>query len=183
MQFRIRRATREDAEAIAAVHVESWKTTYAGIVPDEYLASLDAGERVGMWRGWLSSPGLFIFVAEDGVGIIGFVGGGRVREAISGFAAELYALYVLREHQGRGAGRQLTFALVDRLRREGFESMLVWVLRENPAVSFYIHLGGMQIASKSIEIGGASLEESAFGWPSLEACFKNEPSGIRDNSV
>jgi ribosomal protein S18 acetylase RimI-like enzyme len=183
MQFSNRRATLKDADAIAAVHVESWKTTYAGIVPDEYLASLDVGERAGMWKRLLASPDLFIFVAEDGTGVFGFVGGGRVREAISGFAAELYALYVLREHQGRGAGRLLTFALVDRLCEEGFESMLVWVLRENPAVSFYIHLGGVQIANKSIEIGGASLEESAFGWPSLGTCFKNEPSSVRDNSA
>jgi|ERR1017187_7617985 ribosomal protein S18 acetylase RimI-like enzyme len=183
MQFRIRRATFEDADAIAAVHVESWKTSYAGIVPDEYLASLDVGARAGMWKAWLGSPDSLIFVAEDGFGVFGFVGGGRVREANSGFAAELYALYVLREHQNRGAGRRLTFALADRLRAEGFESMLVWVLRENPAVSFYIHLGGMQIADKTIEIGGATLEELAFGWPSLETCFKDKPSCARDNSA
>jgi hypothetical protein len=61
--------------------------------------------------------------------------------------------------------------------------MLVWVLSENPAVSFYKRLGGMQIADKSIEIGGTSLEESAFGWPSLEASFKDKPSGTRNNSA
>ena len=26
-----------DAVAIARVHVDSWRTTYAGIVPDDYL--------------------------------------------------------------------------------------------------------------------------------------------------
>ena len=36
----IRPATLEDAPAIARVHVDTWRTTYAGIVPDEHLAKL-----------------------------------------------------------------------------------------------------------------------------------------------
>jgi hypothetical protein len=34
----IRRAVREDARAIARVHVDSWRTTYRGIVPEEHIA-------------------------------------------------------------------------------------------------------------------------------------------------
>lgn len=36
----IRKAVLTDAEGIAKVHVDSWKTTYANIVPDEYLDNL-----------------------------------------------------------------------------------------------------------------------------------------------
>jgi hypothetical protein len=42
----IRAATPDDAVAIAHVHVESWRTTYEGIVPGEYLAGLDETLRV-----------------------------------------------------------------------------------------------------------------------------------------
>lgn len=35
-----RKAALEDAPGIANVHVDSWRSTYKGIVPDTYLASL-----------------------------------------------------------------------------------------------------------------------------------------------
>jgi hypothetical protein len=46
--------------------------------------------------------------------------------------------------------------------------MLVWVLEQNPSVSFYERLGAVQIARKIINIGGADLQELAFGWQSLD---------------
>jgi hypothetical protein len=42
----VRAAKEQDASAIAHVHVQSWLTTYSGIVPDDYLASLNEAERV-----------------------------------------------------------------------------------------------------------------------------------------
>jgi len=39
--------------------------------------------------------------------------------------------------------------------------MIVWVLEQNPSVSFYERLGAVQIARKVINIGGADLQE----WP------------------
>ena len=46
--------------------------------------------------------------------------------------------------------------------------MLVWVLEQNPSVSFYERLGAVQVARKIINIGGADLQELALGWPSLD---------------
>ena len=45
--------------------------------------------------------------------------------------------------------------------------MLAWVLETNPSVSFYKRLGGILVADKLIQIGGADLVEVAFGWPIL----------------
>jgi hypothetical protein len=42
--------------------------------------------------------------------------------------------------------------------------MALWVLRRNPAVGFYQHMGGVEIGQKTVEIGGAFLEEVAFGF-------------------
>ena len=174
MEFRIRKAGIEDAPAIAFVQLESWKSTYAGIVSETYLASLNVGTSAQKWREWLGAGNFSMFVAESSAGVIGFASGGILRDAILGYDAELYAIYLLREHQGRGVGRLLVHALVDSLRAEGFGSMVAWVLEKNPAVSFYMHLGGIQIAHKPIEIGGASLEELAFGWPSLDSQTLNQ---------
>ena len=49
----VRRATRADADAVAAAHVAGWRGGYRGIFPDEYLDSdAFADERRDMWRSW-----------------------------------------------------------------------------------------------------------------------------------
>lgn len=45
-----------DAQAIARVHADTWRRTYAAIVADEHLASLDYGSSAEMWRRILVLP-------------------------------------------------------------------------------------------------------------------------------
>jgi L-amino acid N-acyltransferase YncA len=168
MNFAVRQARIEDANGIARVHVESWKTTYAGIVPDAYLASLDPEPGAEVWREWLNEGRARIFVAEDASGVFGFVSGGKLREPLEGYDAELYAIYLLQQKQRHGAGRSLVQKLAETLRRDGFRSLIVWVLEKNPAVDFYSSLRGSPVAEKPIEIGGAQLTEIALGWTSLD---------------
>jgi GNAT superfamily N-acetyltransferase len=171
MQFSIRKATVEDAAAIAFVHVESWRSTYAGTLPEAFLASLCVAERCALWKAAIEAGEAVLFVAERGREIRGFACAGKLRAAIGGYDAELYAIYLLREFQGQGMGRRLLQGAAEALRGQGFTSLAVWVLAENPAVSFYRHLGGVEIARKVIELGGVSLAELAFGWPSLDSGF------------
>lgn len=168
MNLTIRKADIEDAAAIAHVHVESWKTTYAGIVSDVFLASLNKGERTQGWQEQIVAANISIFLAEDETGIFGFAAGGKIREKLDDYDAELYAIYLLHERQKQGAGRILCLTLASALQASGFTSMIVWVLEQNLSVSFYERLGAVRIARKIINIGGADLQELALGWPSLD---------------
>lgn len=168
MNLTIRKADIEDAAAIAHVQVESWKTTYTGIVPDAFLSSLNKEDRTHSWQEQILAGNISIFVAENEINVFGFAAGGELQEKLHEYDAELYAIYLLRERQRQGAGRTLSIALASALRAKGFTSMLVWVLEQNPSVSFYERLGAAQIARKVINIGGADLQELAFGWPSLD---------------
>jgi ribosomal protein S18 acetylase RimI-like enzyme len=168
MDARIRRALPEDAPSIGLVQVESWRKTYAGIIPDAYLASLHIEERAAAWKRELVAGTMFVFVAEDQWGIVGFISGGAIREPIEGYDGELYAIYLMPARQRRGIGQELALTLREAFLMNGFSSMVVWVLERNlPAVSFYKRIGGLQIAQKTIDIGGAVLAELAFGWPAL----------------
>jgi ribosomal protein S18 acetylase RimI-like enzyme len=168
MDVRIRKALPEDAPSIGLVQVESWRRTYAGIVPDAHLAALDDEESAAKWMQYLQAGRMFIFVAEDQWGIFGFIAGGGIREPIDGYDAELYSIYLMPARQRRGVGQELTLALREAFLMNGFNSMVVWVLEQNlPGVSFYQRLGGIQIAQKTIDIGGAALSDLAFGWPVL----------------
>lgn len=168
MDFRIRRAVEQDVGEIARVQVESWRTTYAGIVPAAFLAAMDVEQRAERWREVFAQGEMTFYVAEELIedgqgGIFGFASGGKLREPIGDYDAELFAIYLLRAQQGRGAGRRLFETLAESLRAAGHAAMAVWVLRENPATLFYQHMGGVEIAHKTIEIGGVSLEEVAYG--------------------
>jgi len=169
MDFQIRPAQPSDAAAIAAVHIASWKTTYPGIVPEAGLAALSEEDSRQRWQQRLETGDIPIFVVETNAGIFGFLAGGPIRTPIESYDGELYALYLLKSHQGKGAGRVLVQQLARTLRTQGFQSMLVWVLEANPAAGFYRQLGAIAVSRQTIEIGGANLPELALGWPSLEA--------------
>ena len=162
----IRAAKVEDAAAIAHVHVQSWRTTYAGIVPAEYLASLDEAERVPLWQDWLTSD-ISLFVAEIERKVVGIAVGGAIREPLEAYDAELYTIYLLEEAQGRGLGSALVKTVAQTLVQQGFQSMMVWALEQNSAVRFYEKAGAQRVTSKQIEIGGKSLSDLALGWPDL----------------
>jgi len=164
----IRVATVQDAGAIARVHVESWQTTYAGIVPAAYLANLDVGQREASWREWLTLD-VDVFVAEVDGEVVGFVGGGAIREPLEGFDAELFAIYLLRDVQGRGIGMALLRRLTGSLKERGYKSMVAWVLEDNSSGEFYSWSGGERVASKEMEVGGVMLPVVAYGWGDLGA--------------
>lgn len=167
MKTAIRAARFEDASAIAHVHVESWRTTYAGIVPDAYLAGLDETIRAQLWRERLSEEAL-IFVAEWNGSLVGFAAAGKNREPVESCDAELYALYLLKDAQRRSIGTALLRAVANALLERNFKSMAVWVLEQNRSREFYQKAGAHVAHSKVIEIGGAKLMEVAYAWPDLK---------------
>lgn len=166
----IRRANPQDAASIAKVHVDSWRTTYRGIVPDSYLERLSYGRREAVWKQILShQTDEGVFVAEvEGHGIVGFSSGGKERSGNSTYHGELYAMYVLKGFQGNGIGRALTNAVVKHLSENGYNSMLVWVLADNPSRGYYEHVGGKKLTDKIEEMNGKHLTETSYGWDDLE---------------
>jgi GNAT superfamily N-acetyltransferase len=167
----IRAAVAEDAIAIAHVHVESWRTTYSGIVPDAYLAGLDEALRMKLWQEWLSGDTVVV-VAERRGEVVGFAHAGKIREAIETADAEVFSLYLLRESQGMGIGRALLKEAASVLQQRGFRSLALWVLERNRSRLFYEKCGGRLANSKVIEIGGARLMEVAYWWPDLAALIE-----------
>lgn len=163
---RIRDATQADAVAIAHVHVESWRTTYAGILPDLVLLQLSERRSAQSWRRYLSMPGVFL-VAEAGGGVVGFVNAGANRVNGTPYGGEIYALYLLSEHQGHGIGRALLGAAFQRLARSGHDSAMLWVLSRNPTRFFYEAMGGRKFAEREELIGGEAQQEFAYGWDDL----------------
>lgn len=169
----VRVARDMDAPGIARVLVDGWQTTYAGILPASFLASFNYDQHEAATRRHLAnlpeSSTVFVAVGEDGR-ITGVAHVRQSAESPGGCAAELDALYVLPSFQRQGIGRRLLAEVVRWLPGRGYQSMSLWVLRDNPYRRFYDRAAGNVLADeKQDEFGGLSVTSVAYGWRNLEA--------------
>lgn len=156
----IRRATLDDALAIAKVHVRSWHETYTGLLPQAMLNSFSVENRATSWKNILSLPEKFahaaVFIAYTNDRVIGFGACNEQRaeelRAI-GFDGEIAAIYVLKNEQCKGTGKALFKEMAVELKSRSYRGCAVWVLRQNiNARKFYEHYGG-QISSEKKRLG------------------------------
>ncbi|GAA0593511.1 GNAT family N-acetyltransferase [Craurococcus roseus] len=183
----VRRARPGDAAAIGAVHVSAWRNTYAGVLPDDYLAGLSAVRHAAGYERAIADRrnghAMFVAVASgpdappgrpegggDGGGaVVGFVSGGRGRrpglcgEPVAG-SGEVETLYLLDDYRDRGIGRRLMRAMAAHLAAVGCRSAVLWVLSDNPTRWFYQRLGGRAAAREVIRFAGRQVEQTAYLW-------------------
>ena len=166
----VRAARIGDARGIAQVHRESWRTTYAGILPLEVIARESGRKSEIAWRHVLareSGAAATIVAALPGEGIVGFSFCGEARASLEGLEAEIYALYVLQSHHRRGIGRELVRASARHFVRQGLFGFYLWVLKANRARLFYEALGGESAGEKTERLGGHPFAEVAYAWHDL----------------
>ena len=159
----------DDLPAVTRVHIASWRTTYAGIVPAEHLEALSFDQQLARHQRIIARPGVRYLAARDEAGqIVGFATGGPSRDSDAAAAAgELQAIYLLADCQRRGTGAALVRRLAADLAADGLRSLSVWTLADNPYRLFYERLGGRADREQLIEIGGRSLVEVRYVWPDV----------------
>ncbi len=170
----VRPALLADIEGMARVHVDGWKNTYRGMVPDELLDHLTVKRDIASGFGsWLKKrrPGAEQFVALAPAGeIIGYARACPYREPDANFTGELEAIYVMKSHQGQGVGTALVREVARYLTKMGKLSMIVWVLPQNPYRRFYERLGGTLVGrriAKPHRLGVGPMLEVSYGWTDI----------------
>jgi GNAT superfamily N-acetyltransferase len=168
----IRRAAPRDAEAIARVRIDAWRTTYRDMIPAAYLDGMRLDASTALWDKVLTAGpnSASVFVATRGDEIVGFAAGNMLAEPRFELNAELTAVYLRREFQRVGIGRRLIAAVVDAQRAHGATGMIVWVIAANkPARAFYEALGAELVIEQAFQWDGMDLLEDGYGWHDLEA--------------
>ncbi|HEV8499775.1 MAG TPA: hypothetical protein VGQ56_23045, partial [Gemmatimonadaceae bacterium] len=72
------RADADDARAIAALHIASWRDAYRAELPPDYLAAIDLHERAENWRKRIAA-GTIVLLEKNGDSLAGFCACGRSR--------------------------------------------------------------------------------------------------------
>lgn len=157
----IRPATPEDVLPVARVHVESWRATYRGLMPDDVLDNLDVERRAQRWLEILQASDRQLFVLDAGSGLIGFyhIAPSRDKDTDSTEIGEITAIYLVPSLQRRGHGRALCTHALEELSRQGFSQSILWVLKDNAgARRFYealgFHLNGGEKTLASLKVKG-----------------------------
>jgi ribosomal protein S18 acetylase RimI-like enzyme len=121
---KIRRANETDLTAISHVLVDTWRSTFCGVVSDRFLDNMSYAQQRDRHLRYMLDQRVSYSVAECGQAgaVIGFVSGGPIRDREFPYASELYAIYIRQEFQGRGIGRRLFCTLVDQLLDDGLGS-------------------------------------------------------------
>ena len=142
----IREAVPEDAEAIAAIHADSWAEAYKDIVPPAQLAIRGSREyRLDSWKRKLAEPegDAQHFIALEAVGPVGYFTLSAPREEdVPPLTRELHAIYFSPQHWHRGFGTQCMSFIFNHLREQGYRYLSLWAFEENQnAAAFYRKLG------------------------------------------
>jgi len=171
-EIEIRPATTADARAIAQVRIDSWRTTYRGLIPDAYLDGMELDASVAIWDRVLgaATTTAVVFVATRDGEVVGFAAGNALKEPKHGADAELTAVYLRRDVQRAGIGHRLVGAVVDAMRTRGATAMVVWTIAGNKgARAFYEQLGGDLVVEQPFAWDGMDLVEAGYVWRDLPA--------------
>jgi GNAT superfamily N-acetyltransferase len=164
---RIRAATAADAQAIARVHVQAWRESYGGLMPDAMLAALSVDRSARMWMEILAGEAI-VHVVESPAGVVGFGSAGPARDALLGTTGEITSIYLLDSVKRHGLGRMLFTSLMRALARGGHISAGLWVLVDNHGSRrFYEALGGRIGETRTLHRDDADLHEIAYVWSDL----------------
>jgi ribosomal protein S18 acetylase RimI-like enzyme len=84
------------------------------------------------------------------------------------YKSEISSFHLMPAYHRQGIGRDLMQATARNLRNQGFPSVYLWVIKQNPSCGFYERMGGQSLEyEKSYSIGNRTeftVTEITYGW-------------------
>ena len=132
-------AKTSDAAAVGALRQRIWDTTYRGIYPDAVMDDFNYAWHQQRDLQKISDPSYTVYLIRNGHEDVGYF-------IFQHAGAELWlrSLYVLREYQHRGIGKQAFSVLKDYCRENGISRFTCGCHPDNEnAMRFYQQMGGV----------------------------------------
>ena len=166
--MKIRRATPSDLKDIAAIHVESWKDAYSGVMPAEFMAGQIDRDLAQHWREIGIQNQDIVWVAEE--------------DSLVGFVAVwcrpipfIDNLHVRPSHRSKKIGSALMNAAAKELFKKGYNSAYLWVFESNEkAIRLYERLGGSQKEQATKNVFGYEVPSVKIEWDDLAGIYENQ---------
>jgi GNAT superfamily N-acetyltransferase len=139
MTFEIRKATPEDADEIGFIQCMTWLETYEGLIDEDFMASLSPERSITKFRE-LSCDELLVLTANGKD--VGFSSCCKARDDDLPEAGDIRSIYIIKGYQKLGYGQKLLEASIEKLRQDGYNDIVIWILKKNAAaIDFYEKFG------------------------------------------
>lgn len=150
----------DDRKAISKIYEKSWKFAYQGLIPQDYLDGIPAGN----WAKAVDTPGWNTLLMLDGGRIVGTASYCHSRFKDWKDYGEIISIYFLPAYMGKGYGRALLQAVLDKLAEMGCTDILLWVLAENERAKKFYEKNGFSASGAYLDdnIGGKALKELQY---------------------
>lgn len=144
----VRPARPEDADAVAHVQLDTWRTAYAQVLPPEAL-DLPPQQAAAAWRAAVAEPTSAryrVLVALEGRDVVGFTASAPAGDddLEPDTTSEVTALLVVPRWGRRGHGSRLLAASVDGWREDGVRTAVTWVFERDAAALRFLESAGWE---------------------------------------
>ncbi|GEN89885.1 GNAT family N-acetyltransferase [Oceanobacillus sojae] len=164
----IREARTSDAGGMGKVNVESWQTSYQGIIDNRFLQQLSVEDKKQKWKNIIQAGDSIILVAVDTDDkVVGYITISTKESEASAGTDQVTALYLLEDWQGKGIGKALLLEGFKRFLDLSVHTVQVEVLAENRSRLFYERLGAELVEKKEIQIAGDVLDLLVYEWKDI----------------
>lgn len=167
-----------DLDAVGALHLLSWRGTYAHVLPAAYLGAPMARDISARWSGGLRARDLLCGAFSPEGRLLGFAAvrldDEPGREGGSRKMPYLDNLHLMPEARGLGVADGLMGFLADQLIERREQGLWLTVLDSNArARGFYRRLGGVEEAAGPDEMFGHKVTSYPVRWADLRELSKN----------
>lgn len=163
----IRQAFIEDISLIANLYVSNHKTTYKGLVSDDYLNNLTVEKSAERWKNYLSDERNRMWVACEENKLLGFVS--SMPDETSEKIWYLDSLHTCSEARGNGIGTALIKTAGEYAFKNGYEKMSVCVVKGNEnAKQLYMKLGARHLLSFEDKFDNSRVNSEKLLWDDLK---------------
>ena len=166
--MKIRHAAQSDFQAMAAIHIESWKDTYSDVLPAEFLDWKINRVFLKHWNEVEIQNEDIILVAEENL-VIGFI---AVWCRPIPFIDNLH---VRPSNRSKKVGSALMSAVVKELINHGHKTAYLWVFESNQkAIQFYERLGGILKEQSMKTVLGYDVLSRKIEWDDLSLISESQ---------
>jgi len=163
----VRPARPEDAERVARVQLETWRTAYADLLPPDAL-DLPEEQVAAVWLGAVESTAARhrVLVAMERIELVGFLAsapaGDDDLDPVA--TAEVTNLLVVPRWGRRGHGARLLAAAVDGWRTDGTTTAVCWAWERDPATRDFLTSAGWETdgARRGLDTGAGVEPQLRF---------------------
>ncbi len=139
----IKEATVNMCRRIAEVKYEVWTTTYRDIYPEYKFKNFNFDTETKKFESLIFNPNVNLFVGTENNKIIGYMAVGKSDRPFDDNLKEIILLYVLKDYQKMGFGKQFFNYAYNLLKLQGEKEFIISCNKFNKnALAFYEKMGG-----------------------------------------